>query len=60
MQFRLRTLLILLVVGPPLIAAGWRRCVEYRNARDIATLNAAIDAYRTHGRFNGHTASPQP
>jgi hypothetical protein len=45
-RYRLRTLLILLAVGPPLMAAGWNWYVEYRSARELAALEAAIAGYK--------------
>jgi hypothetical protein len=60
MRYRLHTLMILLAVGPPLMAVGWRSYVAYRNARDIAALKAAIDSYRTKVRFPSQSKTVSP
>ena len=35
MRYRLRTLLILLAVGPPLVAAGWWGYVQWRRSQTV-------------------------
>ena len=44
MQYRLRTLLIVLALGPPLIAGGWWGWSEYREWRERERLLRALFA----------------
>ena len=41
MRYRLRTLMILLALGPIALAAGWR----WHKAREEATMRAAMQRY---------------
>jgi hypothetical protein len=40
-RYRLRTLLIVLTLGPPLLAWGWFKYQEYRLPRDLSDLMEA-------------------
>ena len=46
MRYRLRTLLIVLAVGPMVLAGAWVIATAILRARDIAVLEAAIANYR--------------
>ena len=46
MRYRLRTLLILLALGPPVLAGGWGLSKAILKAREHAALQGAIEKYR--------------
>jgi hypothetical protein len=49
MRYHLRTLLVLLAVGPPLLWAGWS---SFEDAKELAALEAAIEQYKCgHGDY---------
>jgi len=42
MRFRLGTLLIVLAIGPPVLAGAWFKYQEYRSRRDLSDLMEAV------------------
>ena len=52
MRFRLRTLLIVLAILPPLVWIGWTRCEAWRLARDArrAAWTIEVRGYHMHPR----------
>jgi hypothetical protein len=45
MRYRLRTLLIVLAILPPLLAWGWRRVDDHRRYEEIKRLVMAMESY---------------
>ena len=56
MRFRLRTLLILLAVGPPVLAWGWRDSRQYRAARATVSARQAELAFARSQKLNRNAA----
>jgi hypothetical protein len=46
MRYRLRTLLIVLALGPPVLAASWDAWQRWVNALELRQLDEAIRAFR--------------
>jgi hypothetical protein len=46
MRYRLRTLLIVLALGPPVLAWGWNGYRAYVRAPELVALKEAIKKYR--------------
>jgi hypothetical protein len=52
MRFRLSTLLIVLALGPPVLAWGWNGYRAHVRARELAALEDAIEKYKFgHGDY---------
>jgi len=49
MRYRLRTLLIVLALGPAILALSWSKWHQWRLATEQAALEQAIRAYGTTG-----------
>jgi hypothetical protein len=45
MRYRLRTLLLLLAIGPPMLAVAWTTWQRWRESRDLEEWNFAPTEY---------------
>ena len=53
LRYKLRTLLIVLALGPPMLAWGWHSYVVYARARELAALRKAIEPYDRISYYSG-------
>ena len=54
-RYKLRTLLILLAIGPPLVAGVWR---EFERRREDAFWLDVVSKGQPHGRLIKRTSAP--
>jgi hypothetical protein len=47
LRYKLRTLLIVLALGPPVLAWTWWGYTTYMRARELAAIHDAIEKFRT-------------